>query len=71
MEKIMSINELEEEIKEFENVKQHCIPGSMEWNNIDTIIAEKKRKLSLLKQGNSEEDYIPGCEGDCGGCGEG
>lgn len=67
----MSISELEEEIIEIEKVKEHCIPGSMEWNNIDAIIAEKKRKLSILKQGNSEEDYIPVCGGDCGGCDEG
>jgi hypothetical protein len=67
----MSIRELEEEIIEIENVKQHCIPGSIEWNNIDTIIAEKKRKLIILKHGNSEEDYIPGCGGDCGSCGGG
>ena len=68
----MSIKELEEEIIEIENVKQHCIPGSLEWNNIDTIIAEKKRKLSILKQGISEKDYMPGgCGGDCDSCGGG
>jgi hypothetical protein len=65
----MSIRELEEEIIEIEKVKGHCIPGSIQWNNISTIIAEKKRKLSILKQGNGEEDYIPGCGGDCSGCG--
>lgn len=67
----MSISELEEEIVEIENVKEQCIPGSIEWNNIETIIADKKRKLSILKQGNGEEDYIPGCGGDCGSCGGG
>lgn len=68
----MSIKELEEEIIEIEKVKQHCIPGSLEWNNIDAIIAEKKRKLSILKQGNSEKDYMPvSCGGDCDSCGGG
>jgi len=68
----MSIKELEEEIIEIEKVKQHCIPGSIQWNNIDNIITEKKRKLNILKQGNGEEEYIPGgCKGDCGSCGGG
>lgn len=39
----------------------------MSINELEEEIAEKKRKLSLLKQGNTEEDYIPGCGGDCGG----
>ncbi|PWB54404.1 MAG: hypothetical protein C3F06_04425 [Candidatus Methanoperedenaceae archaeon] len=60
-----SISGLEEEIIEIEKVKQHCIPGSLQWNNIDSIIAEKKRKLSILKQGNCEADYMPGCGGSC------
>jgi hypothetical protein len=68
-EKIMSISELEEEIINIEKVKEHCIPGSIEWNNIDNIISEKKRKLRIMKHGNGEDDYIPGCGGDCGSCG--
>ena len=65
----MLIRELEEEIIEIEKVKEKCIPGTIQWNNINTIITEKKRKLSILKQGNCEEDYVPGCGGDCGSCG--
>ncbi|VVB87414.1 Uncharacterised protein [uncultured archaeon] len=77
----MSIRELEEEIIEIEKVKEHCRPGSLEWNNIDAIITDKKRKLSRLKnQEDSEEDDIfdsedddilGGCGGDCGSCGGG
>ncbi len=77
----MSIRELEEEIIEIEKVKEHYKQGSLEWNNIDAIITEKKRKLSRLKtQEDSEEDNIlggcggeddilGGCGGDCGSCG--
>ena len=67
MTNVVSISELEEEIIEIEKVKHHCIPGSLQWNNIDSIITEKKRKLSILKQGKDEEDYMPGCGGNCGG----
>ena len=68
----MSIRELEEEIIEIEKVKEHYKPGSLEWNNIDAIITEKKRKLSRLKnQEDDEEENVPGgCGGDCGSCGE-
>jgi len=74
----MSIIELEEEIIEIEKVKERCKPGSIEWNNIDAIITDKKRKLSRLKtHGDVEEDEVPGgfgedfgsCGGDCGSCG--
>jgi hypothetical protein len=67
----MSIRELEEEIIEIEKVKEHCKPDSLEWNNIDTIITEKKRTLSRLKtQDDGEEDNeLSGYGGDCGSCG--
>ncbi len=74
----MSIRELEEEIIEIEKVKEHYKPGSLEWNNIDAIISDKKRELSRLKnQKDGEEDYILGgkedvligCRGDCDNCG--
>jgi hypothetical protein len=67
----MSIKELEEEIGDIEKVKARCKPGSLQWNNIDSIIAEKKRELGRLKnQDNCEEDHVPGhCGGDCGSCG--
>ncbi len=74
----MSIRELEEEIIEIEKVKEHYKPGSLEWNNIDAIIADKKRKLSRLKNqedceeddmlGGEEDDVLIGCGGDCGSC---
>ncbi len=79
----MSIRELEEEIIEIEKVREHYKPGSLEWNNIDAIITEKKRKLSRLKTQEDdeednvlgdpgEEDYaLSGCGGDCGSCGGG
>ncbi len=38
----MSIRELEEEIIEIEKVKEHYKSGSLEWNNIDALITEKK-----------------------------
>ncbi|HLB72191.1 MAG: hypothetical protein OIN88_13935 [Candidatus Methanoperedens sp.] len=70
---MISIEELEEEIIEIEKVKERCEPGSLEWNNIDSIITDKKRELIRLKtQEDSEEEEIimPGsCGGDCGGCG--
>jgi hypothetical protein len=67
----MSIKELEEEILEIEKVKGRCKPGSLQWNSIDAIIAEKKRELGNLKNPDScEEDHVPGhCGGDCGSCG--
>ena len=73
IEKIMSIRELEDEIREIEKIKERFKTGSLEWNNINTIITEKKRKLSRLKtQEDSEEDHILGsCKGDCGSCGGG
>jgi hypothetical protein len=74
----MSIRELEEEIIEIEKIRERYKPGSLEWNNIDSIITEKKRKLSRLKtqedceeadvSGCEEEDVLGGCVGDCGGC---
>ncbi|HWQ95953.1 MAG TPA: hypothetical protein VN368_01140 [Candidatus Methylomirabilis sp.] len=80
----MSIRELEEEIIEIEKVKEHYKPDSLEWNNIDAIITEKKRKLSKLKtkEDGEEDDIIDGCDGeednvlsgcggDCGSCGGG
>ena len=69
----MSIRELEEEIIEIEKVKEHYKPGSLEWNNIDVIITEKKRKLNRMKtQEDGEEEDIPGgCGGDYGSCGGG
>ncbi len=69
----MSIKELEEEIIEIEKVKQHFKSGSLEFNNIEAIITEKKRQLSRLKtqEGEEEEDVLIGCGGDCGGCGGG
>ncbi len=67
----MSIRELEEEIIEIEKVKEHYKPGSLEWNNIDAIITDKKRKLSRLKtqEDDDEEDALIGCGGECGSCG--
>jgi hypothetical protein len=76
----MSIRELETEIIEIEKVKEYYKPDSLEWNNIDAIITEKKRKLSRLKtQEGGEEDDVRSCEdetlgscgGDCGSCGGG
>jgi hypothetical protein len=76
----MSIRELEEEIIEIEKVKEHYKPGSLEWNNIDAIITEKKRKLNRLKTQEDgeeddvlceEDDVLGRCGGDCGSCGGG
>ena len=76
----MSIRELEEEIIEIEKIKEHYKPGSLEWNNIDAIITDKKRQLSRLKNQKdgeeddvlgSEEDVLIGCGGDGGSCGGG
>ncbi len=73
----MSIKELEEEIIEIEKIKERFKSGSLEWNNIDAIITEKKRKLTRLKtqEGDEEEcevDDVPGgCGGNCGSCGGG
>ncbi len=38
----MSIRELEEEIIEIEKVREHYKPGSLEWNNIDSIILNSR-----------------------------
>jgi tRNA U34 5-carboxymethylaminomethyl modifying enzyme MnmG/GidA len=67
----MSIKELEEEIAEIEKVKERFKPDSLQWNNIENIITEKKRELSRLKDPEScEEDHVPGhCTGDCSSCG--
>lgn len=69
----MSIKELEEEIIEIEKVLKHFKSGSLEWNNIEAIITEKKRKLSRMKtqEDSEEEDVLIGCGGECGGCGGG
>jgi hypothetical protein len=67
----MSIVELEKEIREIEKIKEHFKQGSMEWNNIDSIINEKNKELSRLKtqDDNEEEHILGGCRGDCGICG--
>lgn len=73
----MSIRELEEEIIEIEKVKEHYKSGSLEWNNINAIITEKKRQLNRLKtqkdgeEDGEEDDVLGGCGGDCGSCGGG
>lgn len=63
------IKEIEEEIREIEKIKEHYRSGSLEWNNIEAIITEKKRKISRLKtQDDGEDEDIPeGCEGECYG----
>jgi len=67
----MSIKEIEEEIAEIERIKGRCTPGSLQWNNIDNIITEKKKELARMKNPDScEEDEVPGhCGGDCSSCG--
>ena len=71
----MSIRELEEEIIEIEKVKEHFKSGSLEWNNIEAIIRDKKKELNRLKtqkdgeENGEEEDVLIGCGGDCGSCG--
>ena len=73
----MSIRELEEEIIEIEKIKEHFKSGSLEWNNIEAIIIDKKKELNRLKtqkdgEENGEEEDLPiGCGGDCGSCGGG
>jgi len=69
----MSIKELEEEIIEIEKVKEHFKSGSIEWNNIEAIINDKKKELNRLKtqDDGEEEDVLIGCGGDCGSCGGG
>ncbi len=64
----MSVKELEEEIKEIEKVKEHFKSGSLEWNNIEAIIRDKKKELSRLKtqEDGEEDDVLIGCGGDCG-----
>ena len=67
---MISIKELEEEIIEIEKIKERCKPGSLEWSNINSIIADKKKELSRMKtQGDSEEDMLSGCGGECYSCG--
>ncbi len=63
------IKEIDEEIREIEKIKEHYRPGSLEWNNIEAIITDKKRRINRLKaQDDGEEDDIPGsCEGECYG----
>ncbi|MCX9084472.1 MAG: hypothetical protein OIN87_06720 [Candidatus Methanoperedens sp.] len=67
----MHIQELEEEIVEIEKVKERCKPGSLQWNNINNIIIEKKMELGKLKnQDSCEEEEVPGhCGGNCSSCG--
>jgi len=68
----MSIKELEEEIIEIEKVKGRCKPRSLEWNNLEAIITDKKRQLIRLKtqeEGEEEDDILGECGGDCGSCG--
>jgi len=67
----MSIEELEDEIAEIEKIKERFKPGSLQWNNIASIITEKKRELARLKnQDYCEEELVPGhCDGDCSSCG--
>ncbi len=69
----MSIRELEEEIIEIQKIKEHFKSGSIEWNNIEAIINDKKKELNRLKtqDDGEEEDVLIGCRGDCGGCGGG
>lgn len=68
----MSTKDLEEEIAEIEKIKERCKPGTLQWNNIDNIIAEKKKQLGRLKNPEScEVDHLPGhCGGDCSHCGK-
>ena len=73
----MSIRELEEEIIEIEKVKEHFKSGSLQWNNIEAIINDKKKDLNKLKtqkdgeENGEEEDVLIGCGGDCSSCGGG
>ncbi len=67
---MISIEELEEEIREIEKVMERCKPGSFEWNNINGIIADKKRKLIRMKtqEYSEEDDILSGCRDECGSC---
>jgi len=67
----MSIRELEEEIIEIEKVKERFKSGSLEWNNIEAIINDKKKELTRLKTHveGEEDDVLIGCGGECGSCG--
>ncbi len=66
------IKGIEDEIREIEKVMGHYKSGSLEWNNIEAIITEKKRKISRLKtqEYGEEDDELAGYGGECGSCGE-
>ena len=75
----MLLSELEDEIKEIEKIQARFKSGSLEWNNIDDIINEKKKQISKLKnQTDDEEDATfgsleeyniqGGCSEDCNSC---
>jgi len=78
--KEMSLKGLEEEIIEIEKIKERFKSGSLEWNNIDAIILEKKKQLDRLKNqtGEEEDTILEDCEefnitggicgGDCSSC---
>ena len=75
----MSLKELEEEISEIEKIQARFESGSLEWNNIENIIQEKKKQIEKLKNQTCEEDATlesleeyniqGGCSGDCNSCG--
>ena len=76
----MPLTELEEEIIEIEKIQARFKSGSLEWNNIDAIIQEKKKQIDKLKNQTCEEDATlesleeyniqgGGCSGDCNSCG--
>lgn len=66
----MSISELEKEIAEIEKIKERLKPGTLGWNNINSIIADKKKQLMRLKtqDDDEEEEMTGGCGGECGSC---
>ena len=76
----MPLKELEEEISEIEKIQARFESGSLEWNNIENIIQEKKKQIDKLKNQTCEEDATlesleeyniqgGGCSGDCNSCG--
>ena len=76
----MLLSELEDEIKEIEKIQARFESGSLEWNNIENIIQEKKKQIEKLKYQTCEEDATlesleeyniqgGGCSGDCNSCG--